>query len=168
MKTTGWIVLLLVALTACGGGGAAKSANPAPATGKKSAFTADPVQLTADPCTLVTAPEAQQIVGLPVTQGRNGWVCTYVANGNGGRVAVQEQAPAFCKLLFLALRENMFGGIQVRRDDVGDGGMLVKGNGNVQFVSHGGCVEVEAATGNTHPADDIMLALARTAAGRVG
>jgi len=35
-------------------------------------------------------------------------------------------------------------------------------------ASHGGCVEVEAATGNTHPADDIMLALARPAAGRVG
>ncbi len=170
MKTTVWIGLLLVALTACGGGGTAKTANPAPApaAGKKSTFTADPVQLTVDPCTLVTAAEAQKVIGVPVTQGRNGKVCTYVANGNGGHIAVETQVPAFCKLLFLALEKDFFGGAQVRVNDVGDGGMLVKGNGNVQFVSHGGCVAIDAAVGDSHPADATMLGLGRTAANRVG
>jgi hypothetical protein len=130
-------------------------------------FSSTPVQLTVDPCTLVTQEEAQTTLGHPATEGLNGTVCTYTANGNGGHIAVETVAPDFCKLLFLALKNNLFGGAQVRVDDVGDGGMLVKGNGNVQFVVHGGCVSVDATVGDTHPPDDTVLSLARTAAGRV-
>ncbi|MGB9378795.1 MAG: DUF3558 family protein [Mycobacteriales bacterium] len=171
MKTTGWIVLLLIALTACGGSGTTKSSNPAAApagaAGKKSAFTATPVQLNVDPCTLVTAAEAREVMGLALTQGRNGIVCTYVANGAGGTLAVTTQEPTFCKLLFLALDKNFFGGKQVRVNDLGDGGMLVKGNGHVEFVSHGGCVSISAQKGMDHPTDETMLRLGRTAATRV-
>lgn len=178
MRTPLWAVLLLVSLTACGGGGSGKGDNVAPAadrgtgspatSAKSSAFNDEPVQLTVDPCSLVTQAEAQQVIGHPVAKGLNGKVCTYTANGNGGHIAVETLAPAFCKLLFVTLQNNVFGGDQVRVEDVGEGGMLVKGNGNVQFVVHGGCISITAALGDTNPSDDTVLSLARTAAGRVG
>jgi len=175
-KTALWIGFLVVALTACGGAGSDNGKAVAPGADLGSggpasvasggSFDGEPVQLTVDPCELVTQAEAEQVIGLPVTQGLNGTVCTYVATGNGGLIAVETQAPAFCELLFLALDQNMFGGDQVRVDDVGDGAMLVKGNGNVQFVVDGGCISVEASVGDKSPPDDTMLSLARTAASR--
>jgi hypothetical protein len=178
MRTPLWTGLLLVALTACGGGGGGSGDNGAPAsdggTGSpathvpSSAFSGEPVQLTVDPCSLVSEVEAQKVIGLPVAKGLNGRVCTYTANGNGGHLAVETLAPPFCKLLFVALQSNLLGGDQVRVEDVGDGAMLVRGNGNVQFVVHGGCVSITAMVGDTSPSDDTTLSLARTAASRVG
>lgn len=169
MRTIICTGLLLVALTACGGGGSEADESPgreSPTSGTTAAYD-DPVQLAADPCSLVTQPEAEEVVGLPVMMGRNGSVCTYTSTGNGGHIAVEDLTPAFCSLLVTALRQDLFGGDQVRVDDVGDGGMLVKGVGSVQFVAHGGCVSIDASHGDTYPSDDIMLDLARTAAGRV-
>lgn len=131
-------------------------------------FSSTPVQLTVDPCTLVTQEEAQTTLGHPATEGLNGTVCTYTANGNGGHIAVETVAPDFCKLLFLALDKNIFGGAQVRIDNIASGGMLVKGNGNVQIVVHGGCLEVAGRMSYDKKVDDdTMLGLAKTAAGRV-
>ncbi|MEO6203912.1 MAG: hypothetical protein ABIO67_00790 [Mycobacteriales bacterium] len=132
-----------------------------------SAASTESVQLTDDPCGLVLASEAQAAVGQPVTQGRNRTVCTYTASGNGGHLAVETLSPPFCQLLLSALKANMFAGDQVRVDDLGDGGMLVKGNGSLQFTSHGGCVSIEVNRGDSHPTDDVMLGLGRAAAGRV-
>lgn len=163
----------MVLLAACGGGSGGANATSASGAGgsasNKGAFTATPVQLTTDPCALVTKAEAEQVLGTSVSQGgsTDGHICTYTANGNGGTVAVNEQAPEFCKLLFLALNKNIFGGTQVRID-AGDGGMQVTGGGNVQVVVNGGCLEVEASKGDTKVDDATMLALAKTAIERVG
>lgn len=125
-----------------------------------------PAQLS-NPCSLVTKAEAQAVVGRPVTQGNAvKSVCTYTATGDGGNVAVT-LGSAFCKLLFLALDKNLFGGSQVRVD-VGQGGMLVKGNGDVQFVAKDGCVEISAHRSALNAVDDkTMLDLGRKAAARV-
>jgi hypothetical protein len=95
-----------------------------------------------------------------------GRICTYTANGNGGIVSVHATTPDFCKLLFAVLKQDFFGGPQVRAD-VGQGGMQVKGGGNVQFVVAGGCLEINAKKGGTSVDDATVLAMAKTATGRV-
>ena len=175
MRTTIGAGLLLVALTACGGGGGS-SAKDSPSTDSPSTESStptasptydDPVQLVVDPCLLITQPEAEKVIGLPVSVGRSAGICTYTATGDGGHIAIGDLAPMFCTLLMETLRQDRFSGDQIRVDDVGDGGMLVKGLGNVQFVVQGGCVSIDAIHGDTRPSDDIMLDLAKTAAGRV-
>lgn len=101
--------------------------------------------------------------------GTDKLTCVYVSSKNtGGQLAVTEQSPDLCALLFLALDKNMFGGAQVRIDDIASGGMLVKDNGNVQLVVAGGCVEVDGRlTYDKKVDDDTILLLAETAAGRV-
>jgi hypothetical protein len=173
MRTTFCAGLLLVALTACGGGSSAKdspspeSSSPGEPSTQSPTTYDDPVQLLVDPCLLVTQPEAEEVIGLPVSVGRSSSICTYTATGDGGHIAIEDLAPTFCTLLMAALRQDRFSAPQVRVDDVGGGGMLVEGIGNVQFVAHGGCISVDASHGDTHPSDDIMLDLAKTAAGRV-
>ena len=61
----------------------------------------------------------------------------------------------------------MFGGKQVRVDGIGNGGMLVKGNGNVQFTTHGGCIGVSARSAAGSLPDDVMLSLAKLVETRV-
>jgi len=174
MKTTATMMCgLILTMSACGGGGSVSTKTPAPnATGAPSSggFTANPVQLTVDPCSLVTKAEAEALVGAvntPAT-GTDGRTCVYVSSKNtGGQFAVTLQSPEFCKLLFLELNKNLFGGQQVRAD-VGDGGMQVKDNGNVQFVVRGGCVEVDGSVDRVTKIDDAtILRVAKTAAGRV-
>lgn len=75
--------------------------------------------------------------------------------------------PSRCKLLIFALDGNIFGGKQVRVDDIGEGGMLVEGNGNVQFTTHGGCVAVSARNANGNLPDATMLAFAKLVENRV-
>jgi hypothetical protein len=163
---------MMVLFSACGGSGdgdkAASSAANGASVGNETDFTATPVQLTADPCTLVTLAEAKGVIGASVSQGlgADGRICTYTANGNGGIVAVDEVTPDFCKLLFTALEKNFFAGDQVRVD-VGQGGMQVRGGGNVQFVVAGGCLTISASKGGTKVDDATVLAMAKTASGRV-
>lgn len=171
---------MLIAITACGGGhgagtgsaGVTDASRPAPGISPTVARPAGrrdaPVQLAVDPCALVTQPEAETTVGAKLRKGlTNDTVCTYGVAGDAGRVAVVLQSPDFCKLLILALDENIFGSVQVRRDDVGDGGMQVLGHGNVQFLSHDGCVEVEGSTATGNIADPVILEMAKVAASRV-
>jgi hypothetical protein len=168
------ICVLILGVSACGGGAdnpSSGDAAPKVAT-TTSGFPGQPVQLTTDPCTLVTGPEAEAVIGAVNDTpgvGTDGHTCVRVSSENtGGQVAVSEQPPDVCKLLFLALDKDLFGGAQVRIDDIASGGMLVKGNGNVQLVVHGGCLEVTGrASYDKKVDDDTMLGLAKTAAGRV-
>ncbi len=167
---------MALAVTACGGGGSEPSSSDSAPAAKAAPggadFTAAPVQLTADPCTLITRDEAESVVGAVNDTpgvGTDGRTCVYVsAQHTGGQVAVTEQSPDLCKLLFLALDKDMFGGAQVRINDIASGGMLVKGNGNVQVVVDRGCLEVAGTmTYDKKVDDDTMLGLAKTAVGRV-
>jgi hypothetical protein len=179
---TRWILVcaLIITASACGGGAdkplsgtetAATTPAPTGTAGGAVDFTAQPVQLTVDPCTLVTKTEAEALIG-PVGDADSATFdppkCIYVSSkGTGGQLAVSLTEPNFCKLLFLALDQDMFGSPQVRVDDVGDGGMLVKGNGNVQFTVGSGCIEVDGTVDFDTPIDDeAMLRLAKTAAER--
>lgn len=183
--TCALILTASASASACGGGGGsdkASSSNAAPTTEKTAKgatsasgtvdFTAQPVQLTVDPCTLVTKVEAEAVIG-PVGDADSSIYdppkCIYVSSeSTGGQLAISLTKPDFCKLLFLTLDQNMFGGAQVHVDDVGDGGMLVKGNGNLQFVVGGGCIEVAGTVDHDTKIDDAtMLQLAKTAAERV-
>ncbi len=176
MKTTTLAACaIIVTLTACGGGGSKTSTPSVSKTTQVQShgqFTSEPVQLTVDPCTLVTKAEAEALIG-PVSDtpgvGSDKLTCVYVSSKNtGGQVAVNLQTPEFCKLLFLALDKNYFGGQQVRVDSIGEGGMQVKGNGNVQFVVNRGCVEIEGNVDRDTKIDDsTIMSVATTAAGRV-
>lgn len=185
MRTRSALVCaLILTASACGGGADKPSSSDAASTETTATtdaltgtadgavdFTAEPVQLTVDPCTLVTKAEAEALIG-PVNDTDSATFdppkCIYISSeSTGGQLAVSLTEPDFCKLLFLALDQDMFGGVQVRVDDVGDGGMLVKGNGNVQFVVGGGCVEVAGNVDlDTEIDDDTMVRLAKTAAER--
>jgi len=162
--------------SACGGGTGEPSSSTTASTGKPANgggdFTAEPAQLGADPCTLVTSSEAATVIGAVNDTpgvGTDKHTCVYVSSEHtGGQIAISEQSPDLCKLLFLALDKNMFGGAQVRIDNIASGGMLVTGNGNVQLVVNGGCLEVDGRmTYDKKVDDDTMLRLASTAAGRV-
>lgn len=169
------ICALAFTASACGGDSdqsPSKEAAPTVRSNGGGDFTADPVQLTADPCALVTKTEAEAVIGAVNDTpgvGTDDRTCVYVSfKHTGGQIAVTEQSPDLCKLLFLALDKNMFGGAQVRIDDIASGGMLVKGNGNVQLVVKGGCLEVDGRlTYDKKVDDDTMLGLAKIAAGRV-
>jgi hypothetical protein len=173
---TAVICALILVASACGGGTGEPSSSDSASTGKTpnggGDFTAEPVQLGADPCTLVTSSEAAVVIGAVNDTpgvGTDKRTCVYVSTKHtGGQLTVTEQSPDLCKLLFLALDKNMFGGSQVRIDDIESGGMLVKGNGNVQLVVDGGCLEVDGRMTYDKKVDDAtMLRLAKTAAGRV-
>lgn len=183
MKTIPFVICaLILTVSSCGGGGDDSSvpdpvgtettgAAPSGQSEGGADFTAEPVQLTVDPCTLVTQEEAEALIG-PVGPADGDTFdppkCIYVSSeSTGGQLAISLTEPDFCKLLFLALDQDMFGGVQVRVDDVGDGGMLVEGNGNVQFTVGGGCIEVDGILDfDTKIDDDTMLQLAKTAAER--
>ena len=139
---------------------------------KKGGKHADPVELKIPACSLYSKTEAEKLIGVAVVQlepGINGASqCTYNAVKAGqGQVNVSVVPPSGCKLLILALDGNLFGGKQVRVDDIGDGGMLVKGNGNVQFTTNGGCVGVSARNAAGNLPDDTVLALAKLVESRV-
>lgn len=192
MRSAGWAAtaVMVLALAGCGGGGGGNAAvkkgvgadgtaGP-PAGGKDSSAVhsvASPRPLPGDPCALVTQAEAAQAVGGPVqvdtatTDGAR--VCRYFGKGVPQARLKVDRAPAFCKLLYLALEKNIFGhgsgrGVQLRINDIGNGGMLVQGNGNVQITVAGGCFTIDAAAGEVPVADGTMLSLARTAVTRVG
>ena len=191
MRSAGWAAtaVVVLALAGCGGGGGGNTAvkkgvgadgtagPPAGGKGNPAAHSvASPRPLPGDPCALVTQAEAAQAVGRPVkrdtatTDGAR--VCRYFSQGIPQARLTVDTAPLFCKLLYLALENNIFGhgsgrGVQVRINDIGTGGMLVQGNGDVQITVAGGCFTIDADAGEVPVADATMLQLARTAVGRV-
>ncbi len=178
-RTAGLAAATAVVLALAGCGGGAKSGGKdlagGAATGKqagsgqKAKSVDSPKPLAVDPCALVTQAEAEQAVGGPVkhlaSTVRGSTVCNYFGDGISGNLSV-DTGPLFCKLLYLALKNNIFGGVQQRIDDIGDGGMLVKGGGNVQIAVAGGCFTIDGRSGSGDLPDATMLSLARTAAQR--
>ena len=150
----------------------ADSSSSASKGSAKAGKQGDPVQLKMPACSLYSKSEAEKLVGVPMVKlepGINGdTLCTYNAVKAGqGQVNISVQPAARCQLLILALNENLFAGKQVRVDDIGDGGMLVKGNGNVQFTTHGGCIGVGARNATGSLPDATMLILAKLVENRV-
>jgi len=144
-------VVVLAVLSACGGGsggtGGGSGAAKQPGSQAKKGPRPDPVQLTVDPCTLVTRAEAEKAMGasLKVGGGTGAKLCTY--EEPGGVFSVQLLEPLFCKMLISELdNPGVLAGDQIGVADVADGGVQTKGGGSVQFLSHGGCVELNGKT----------------------
>ena len=123
---TAVICALILTASACGGGtgkpSSSDTASTEAAANGGGDFTAEPVQLRVDPCTLVTRTDAEAVIGAVNDTpgvGTDKLTCVYVSSEHtGGQVAVTVQSPDLCKLLFLALDQDMFGGSQVRIDDI--------------------------------------------------
>jgi hypothetical protein len=174
---------LTLALAACNAAGPAASATVMPSAtmpGQTAAATAgggdstslgEPIQLSFDPCTLVTPDEATQALGIDVnplkTDNGGGGACNYLGVGSPSHLLASLPSVADCKLLFLQIDNNLFGDVQHRIDGIGDGGMLVAGEGNLQIAVHQGCIELDGATADGPLPDTTMLDLARTAVARV-
>lgn len=129
------------------------------------------VQLSFDPCTLITQTEAKTALGVDVnplsTDNGGGGACNYLGVGSPSHLLASLPSSADCNLLFLQIDSNLFGDVQKRIDGIGDGGMLVTGEGNLQIAVHHGCFEIDAATADGPLPDATMLDLARTAVARV-
>jgi hypothetical protein len=167
------IILLAVTLSACGGArssGTGGSAGSAGNGGSAGAADATPIQLTADPCTLISTDEAQQALGISVEQMSaspgGGKTCNYFG-GADGHLTVTEPPPDFCAPLFLALRLNDFSSTQTHITDIGDGGLMNTNGGNVQVRVNGGCLTIDAVGPNGPLDDEAMTALIRTAVSRL-
>ncbi len=180
-RTTGLAAATAVALalSGCGGGGksageplvgGATTSSKQAGSGQSPKSPASPKPLAVGPCTLVKQAEAAQAIGGPVkhleSTVRGASVCNYFGDGASGSLSV-DTAPITCKVLYLALEKNIFGGPQQRIDDIGDGGMLVKGGGDVQIAVAGGCFTIDGQSGSGDLPDATMLSLARTAVDRV-
>jgi hypothetical protein len=143
----------------------------APVAGDGSAGLGEPVQLTFDPCTLITQDEAKAALGIDVsplsTDNGGGGTCNYLGVGSPSHLLASLPSVADCKLLYLQIDRNLFNDVQTRIDGVGDGGMLVVGEGNLQIAVHHGCFELDGATADGPLPDATMLGLARTAVARV-
>jgi len=166
-------IVLAVILSACGSvgpGGSADAAGSAGNDGGNASGDVTPVQLTADPCTLITTAEAQDALGISVEQMSaspgGGKTCNYFG-GADGHLAVTEPPPDFCAPLFLALRLNDFSSTQKHISDIGDGGLLNTNGGNVQVRVNGGCLTIDAVGPNGPLDDGAMMALIRTAVSRL-
>ena len=121
-------------------------------------------------CTLVTMPEAVKVMGKPLKRkphidGNQSHYCHYNATTGLGHLDVTINSD--CGFLLLALNKNLFGPKQQRIKGIGDGGLLNKGSGNVQIAKGKGCFTISAGAGTSSVADTVMLALAKTAAGRI-
>ena len=120
-------------------------------------------------CTLVTLPEAVKVMGKPLKRkphidGNQSLYCHYNATTGLGHLDVSINPD--CGLLLLALDKNLFGPTQQRIKGIGDGGLLNKGRGNVQIAKGKACFTISAGEGTRNVADAVMLAMAKTAAGR--
>lgn len=164
----------LVGLAACGGTdtgtpGGTGAPSGSGSTGPKKNLPANPVQLTVDPCTLVTQSEASAALGVQATgsKGSTGFSCNYT-NASAHLSAI-DQTPEECGLTVLQI-QNITPGKSQKPVDIGDGGIQYLGAGKVQFVKSGGCISIEGARGTLGSGliipDDDILGVARTAAGR--
>ena len=139
--------------------------------GTPSGVTAAPTKLAkTKACALVTLPEAVKVMGKPLERkphidGDQSLYCHYNTTTGPGHLDVSINPD--CKLLLLALDKNLFSPTQQRIKGIGDGGLLNKGRGNVQIAKGKACFSISAGEGTRNVADAVMLALAKTAAGRV-
>lgn len=173
-------VALALVISACGSPGAPPSTpaagdglagSPTAAEGAGGAGLGKAIQLSFDPCTLITEAEAKATLDVDVTKlstdNGGGGACDYVGVGSPSHLLASLPSSADCNLLFLQIDNGLFGDVQKKIDGIGDGGMLVAGQGNLQIAVHRGCFEIDAATADGPLPDAKMLDLARTAVSRV-
>ena len=133
-----------------------------------------PVQLDVDPCSLLTVPEIEVAIGSGVERGGFGedlpGRCTYSIGGDvgAGVVAVAIDEPFLCGPLLQALDAGALDATNAFRVDVGDGGVFEQNAGSIQFAVGGGCVGIVGSSGGESLGQDALVALATSAAGRVG
>ena len=132
-----------------------------------------PIQLTADPCSLLTADEIEGAIGPGAELGGFGkdlpGRCTHSVHGDvgAGVVAVVLEDPLNCAALLRALGSSSLEGTNAVRVDVGDGGVYVQ-DADVQFSIGGGCVSVGGSTRGVNLGQDKLVALATAVATRIG
>ncbi|MEP7202876.1 MAG: hypothetical protein ABI894_09720 [Ilumatobacteraceae bacterium] len=178
-------VAVLAVLGACGGttasatrasgadAPAAASEPGAPATTASGAgsLAGTAVQLEADPCTLLTIPEIEAVLGSGVEQGGFGddlpGRCTYSLGGDVGAGVVQItlRDPLECNVVMKAMESDSLGAT-AERIDVGDGGIYVE-EADATFTIHGGCAGVGGSAGGVNLGHDVLIALATKIAARL-
>lgn len=153
-------------------GAASASSAPLATTGAASGDA--PVQLDLDPCSLLTLPEIEAAIGSGVERGGFGkdlpGRCTYSIGGDvgAGVVGISLDEPFLCGPLLQALDAGSLDATNAVRVDVGDGGVFEKNAGSIQFAVGGGCVGIVGSTGGVSLGQDALVALATSAATRVG
>ena len=172
-----WLATAAMAMAAaCGGGG--DDAGKAGAAGTSSTQRANgaeakSTQLDVDPCTLLTIPEMEAAVGSGIERGGFGQDppgrCNYSLGGDVGRgaVGITNGDPLLCNALRHALDAGSVGADAVKVD-VGDGGIVGRDAGPIQFVIGGGCISISASNHGKSLGREPLVALAKAAAGRVG
>lgn len=187
MNHTRTILLATAALTvlvACGSDKQASSDTTSTAGAATAASTGVPpvdagglggkaVQLEGDPCSLLTVPEIEAVLGSGVEQGGFGddlsGRCTYSLAGDVGAGVVQIilQDPLECNAVMKALAADSLEGTNAVRVDLGDGGLYVQ-DSQVVFTAGGGCVAVGGSKSGVNLGQEMLVALASKVAARVG
>jgi hypothetical protein len=180
-----------IAVTAaCGGGSSGKTAALPTSDGSHSAtdLGAAPTssgssgaasgsaatQLNVDPCTLLTVSEIEAAIGSGVERGGLGddapGRCTYSRGGDVGTgvVGISVDEPYLCEPLLKALDSGSLDASKAVRVAVGDGGVFEPQAGSLQFAIGGGCVGIVGSKHGKSLGQDALVALATSAAGRVG
>lgn len=173
-------VLVLVAAgvmavtSACSGGGDDDSATAGATATTSGGSDATPTQLDVDPCELLTIPEMEAAIGSGVERGGFGedppGRCNYSRGGDvgAGAVGITNGDPLTCAALQRALDGGSLDETNAVRVDVGDGGIVERDGGIIQFAIGGGCISISAGTGGVGIDQDALVTLAKAAAGRVG
>ncbi|MEY2446072.1 MAG: hypothetical protein QOE00_2652 [Ilumatobacteraceae bacterium] len=131
------------------------------------------VQLTGDPCALLTVPEIEVALGSGVEQGGFGQDlpgrCTYSVAGDVGAGVVQIilEDPLECNAVLKALASNSLAGSNAVRVEIGDGGLYAK-DSDVVFTTGGGCVGVGGSKAGVNLGQEMLVSLATKVAERVG
>jgi hypothetical protein len=187
-------IVALTVISACGGGSDASpkpatndattqvsqgtdatpgtDASPAPASNSPSA-NGDAIQLTVDPCSLLTVAEIEAALGQTVEPGGFGdelpGFCTHSIGGDvgAGVVQVSIEDPLSCNALLRGLSaDSSSDSPDVARVDVGDGGIFIT-NSMVRFTIGGGCVDVNGSKAGINLGQAVLVGLATLAASRV-
>jgi hypothetical protein len=131
-------------------------------------------QLTVDPCTLLTVPEIEAAIGAGVERGGLGddspGRCTFSVHGDvgAGVVGISVDEPYLCGPLLKALESGSLDASRAVEVAVGDGGVVEPNAGSIQFAVGGGCVGIVGSKHGRSLGQDALVALATSAAGRVG
>ncbi len=146
-----WLVAAAMAVTAsCGRGDDSDAATPASAGASTTASAGDasdaaPAQLDVDPCNLLTIPEMEAAIGsveLGGLEDNNPATCTYSIGGDvgAGVVSITIGEPFFCSALERALDAGSLEGTNAVAVEFGDGGIVERDGGTIQFAIGGGCI----------------------------
>jgi hypothetical protein len=162
-----------VAPTASVPGSAAATGDGSGLPGASDASDAS-IQPDIDPCSLLTVAEIEAAIGPGVERGGFGddlpGRCTYSIRGDvgAGVVGISIDQPYLCGPLLQALDADSLDPANAVRVDIGDGGVLEQHAGSVQFAIGQGCVGIVGSNSGQPLGQDALVALATSAAGRLG